>query len=335
MLSATNKVPITLCALSAFASLTVLVCIVGVYVYRRSLADRVSFRLTALVALADLLAHLSDISAYLSNNRKSYAIATSLNLSFLLLSFLYTLMITLNLQIVLIHNRRSVSRLEWIYIVVPAIISFTFLLLAWVYLPFYINNVDYYPLDFLTIGIVALCPLTILYSIVVSSILGWKLTKVRKQVALSSGAKASTTSGSFSSKTVQRAVIRILLYPVSLIVVGIPLTTFLLMRIFKSLQDAQQWALVFDYTKALLGLFNGLPFIFDPTLYVCFQAIRKDWTDRYEAESGSSTLASGSLRRWVIKTVIINPQKNQTVGENSSQGRCSSNSEDKEIIRLL
>ncbi|KAK9712078.1 hypothetical protein K7432_007385 [Basidiobolus ranarum] len=286
-LNVTTVTSIVFNSLSVASSLAVIFTILTIYSYRKSLADRVSFRLALWIALVNGLFNaiqlLLQTPLIESNSMCSLFFWGSLTTS--LLSLFFTVAIAVNLQIILLHNQPLTKSYEIYYAIFA-----TFLALLITTPSYIMGSLGRQPDS--TCGFAAenwwqitLLPwfshllwilLGTLYCVIVTIIVSVYLF-----VAATRPVPGANNSR-LTSKKVQRAVRRILLY---LILPSLGQFLVLLSWIFLRLAHLNSTWYVIGRMLSIIGsggqgMLTAIAFIFDPVLEAATSVISKDIIER-------------------------------------------------------
>ncbi|ORY05599.1 phosphatases II [Basidiobolus meristosporus CBS 931.73] len=141
-----------------------------------------------------------------------------------------------------------------------------------------------------------------LYSITVCTIIIIRLRSARRS---SMSFESAPSSGVKDPKVLTRAVIRISLYPLILCIVGIPFVFIMIIQL--STQSGYYISSYYtcEYSIALLGVLNGIAFVFDPVLYHCCSQIRRDLVTRYRVEEQYVVGGGFNFRRWFTRVFLL------------------------------
>ncbi|ORY06464.1 hypothetical protein K493DRAFT_295994 [Basidiobolus meristosporus CBS 931.73] len=320
-------------AISATCSLFVLICMAVIRHHRKSLTNRISFRLTACYTFFVFHRHLLkfiriSISLKDSSSKDSLEIllqdnylkspvfwVTVLSENLLLITVLYTLAITINLQLVLLHNVRSVLNYQLAYIIPPPAIACGVLvvsIISGLMSPEYWNVQTYITMTiFLS---------TLIYTLVLSVVIVKKLFSTIRKFSIiiqtpipfqsephilntpsSGGHEAVKPSfknraSYLTNRTIQRAVTRILLYPLALTLVGLPVFIIRIMDFFLPQSGIDLDAV--EYSMTLQGAFNAIAFLFDPTLHAALNCLNShllaSYSERLNQDSSRGSFGSKS-----------------------------------------
>ncbi|KAK9761357.1 hypothetical protein K7432_013801 [Basidiobolus ranarum] len=372
-------------AISATCSFFVLVCMIVIRVHRRSLTNRISFRLTAFYTFFVFNRHLLKfirvaISTSDSNSKDSFGIylqehylaspvfwVTVLSENLLFITVLYTLAIAINLQLVLLHNVRSVLNYQLAYIVPPPAIAFVVLLISTVG---GLVNAQYWNVQ--TYITMTVFMSTLIYTSILSIIIVKKLFSTIRKFSIAiqtpkpnqpetSALILPTSDGQpvvkpsiksrasyLTNRTIQRAVARILLYPFALTLVGLPV---FIIRLVDFLMPQSTWDLdAVEYSMTLQGTFNAIAFLFDPTLHAALsslnshllasysgrlsqEAVRKNYRNQGESRSNMAhvkELIAAFYIHWFILRKHTNSQNTEKISTSSiSESRATNRSRQK------
>ncbi|KAK9766357.1 hypothetical protein K7432_004630 [Basidiobolus ranarum] len=293
--------------ISLLVSTIVLSCIIGIRIYRKDMADRISLRLTALVTTSDLFFHICLILVGVLENRDVWKVFRCLSYAFLTTSILYTALITLNLQLVLIHHWRRADRYQLAYYLLPPIpalaLAITCYFLPWTALAFGTTQVDV-----VTLGLTIVFVVVMIYSVVVCSTI---IHRLRSATRSSLTTDSTPSSGVKNPKVLSRAVLRISLYPLILCIVGIPFVFIMIIQQSTKTTYYDGSYYTCEYSIALLGVLNGVAFIYDPVLYHCYSQIRKDLVTRYRVEEQYVAHEKFNFRRWFTRVFLISDKNEE------------------------
>ncbi|KAK9688390.1 hypothetical protein K7432_014424 [Basidiobolus ranarum] len=321
---------------SITVSAMVLLCIIGIRIYRKDMADRVSLRLTTLVTTSDLLYHICLILVGTVANMDVWKVFRCLSYAFLTMSILYTTLITVNLQLVMIHHWRGTDRYQLAYYLIPPIPAFTLAIvcyfLPWTKLAFGVTRVD-----IVTLALTILFLIVMIYSIFVCTTIILRLRSARR---ISMSIDSTPSSGVKNPQLLTRAVIRISLYPLILCVVGIPFVYIMIIQLSTQVSSYSNSYYTCEYSIALLGVLNGIAFIFDPVLYHCYSQIRKDSVTRYRVEEQYVKNGKFNFRRWFTRVFLL-PKDEYEDSENTMYSSRDDSlhwkgaQQDEETLRLI
>ncbi|ORX97370.1 hypothetical protein K493DRAFT_350123 [Basidiobolus meristosporus CBS 931.73] len=286
-LNVTTVTTVILNSLSVVSSIAVVFTILTIYTYRKSLADRVSFRLALWIALVNGLYNgiqlLLQTPLIESNTICSLFVWGSLTSS--LLSLLFTVAIAVNLQIILVHNQPLTKPYETYYAILATILSLCITSPPYL-LGLYGRQADgscgfaaqnWWQLTVLPwVGHLFWILLGTLYCVVITIIVSAYLFAEATQ------AIPGATNSRLTSKKVQRAVRRILLYLI-LPSLGqfLVLISWIILRLAHS---STTWSMVGQLLTVIgsgsQGMLTATAFVFDPVLEAATSAISKDIVER-------------------------------------------------------
>ncbi|KAK9717975.1 hypothetical protein K7432_005835 [Basidiobolus ranarum] len=288
---------------SATSSFLVLICMVIIQIHQRPFTYRISFRLTMFYTFFVFNRHLLKfirivINAKESNDKNTFEITlqedymksltfwlTVFAENLLLITVLYTLAIVVNLQLVLLHNVRSVLKYQLAYIITPIAVAHVVFIVCVIRGA---SDAEYWNgHTFITMAIfLAVLIYTSILSIIIVKKLYSIMWRFSATIPKTNQSETSTldfpsfddlparTSSKSSSlcltnRTIQYAVARILLYPLALALVGFPVFVIRLVNLFAP--DA--WDLdIVEYFMMLQGTVNAVAFLFDPTLLAAIKS---------------------------------------------------------------
>ncbi|KAK9708905.1 hypothetical protein K7432_009356 [Basidiobolus ranarum] len=286
-LNVTTVTSVILNSFSVVSSMAVVFTILIIYTYRKSLADRVSFRLALWIALVNALFNgiqlLLQTPLVESNKICSLLVWGSLTSS--LLSLLFTVAIAVNLQIILVHNQPLTKPYETYYAMLAAIMS---LLIT---SPPYLLGLfgrqpdgscgfaaeNWWQITLLPwLGHLFWILLGTLYCAIITIIVSFYLfVEVTQPVP-------DANNSRLTSKKVQRAVRRILLYLI-LPSLGqfLVLISWIIIRLA---YNNPTWYTVGKVLSTIgsgsQGMLTAVAFLFDPVLEAATSAISKDIVER-------------------------------------------------------
>ncbi|KAK9764904.1 hypothetical protein K7432_007210 [Basidiobolus ranarum] len=264
---------VVLNALSIAASILVISIIIGIRCYRKTLVDRMSFRLTAYIATLDailsglLIGFSFTDSVFVTRCLRVIALGVDLSSIFL------TMNIALNLQLIFLNNKRVSMYYEYFYVFGSLGLGLIVAVLSGIYRARTTS---------LVLPIVVFVAVT--YCISVVLVIVYRLNGSEH-----GGRDQGRQGNTLNDVNVRRAVVRILLYPSVLIVSQLPfaIAFVLLLTCGESCIDINigntpvTLVEMSIYTMSLQGILNSVAFAFDPALRIVVTMIKNDFVSDY------------------------------------------------------
>ncbi|ORX98860.1 hypothetical protein K493DRAFT_299717 [Basidiobolus meristosporus CBS 931.73] len=290
---------IVLNVFSIVASILVIAVIIGIRCYRKTLVDRMSFRLTAYIATLDavlsgvLIGFSFTDSVFVTRCLRVIALGVDLSSIFL------TMNIALNLQLIFLNNKRVTMRYEYFYVFGSLGLGLIVAVLSGIYRARTTS---------LVLPVVVFVAVTYCLSVVIMI--------VYRLIRSKDGQRDQARQlNALSDSNVRRAVVRILLYPLVLIVAQLPfaIAFVLLLTCGESCIDINigntpvTLVEMSIYTMSLQGILNSVAFMFDPALRIVVVMIKNDMVSDYfySEHQVFEKDHKPTIHRWLVHKYLV------------------------------